>query len=145
MSRLIDADEVIKFYANFINEHGFDPKDARFSIRDIEMNLLNIPTVDKWIPVSEGLPEESGDYLVTMLWWNEVEKEQATLLKPIKVLDGKYYWGCPQKMAVLEWFKCFDDETGEDCSEWFIGEDMIPDDLEVLAWQKTPKQYGEEE
>ena len=69
MSRLIDADEVIKFYANFINEHGFDLKDARFSIRDIEMNLWNIPTVEptvnEWIPCSERLPEEKERVLVS--------------------------------------------------------------------------------
>jgi len=67
MSRLIDADEVIKFYANFINEHGFDLKDARFSIRDIEMNLLNIPTADKWIPVSKELPIDYTLNLVTYI------------------------------------------------------------------------------
>ena len=68
--RLIDADEVIKFYANFIDEHGFDLKDARFSIRDIEMNLWNIPTVEptvnKWIPCSERLPKERERVLICL-------------------------------------------------------------------------------
>ena len=64
MSRLIDADEVVRYFKSFIDAYGFDPKDARFSINDIEMNLLNIPTADKWIPCSERLPEDGEICLV---------------------------------------------------------------------------------
>lgn len=61
--RLIDADAMIEWYkASF----PFDPSEVRFSINDIEMNMLNIPNEESgWIPRKERMPEESGRYLVT--------------------------------------------------------------------------------
>ena len=102
--RMIDADEVIKFYANFINEHGFDPKDARFSIRDIEMNLWNIPTVEptvnKWIPCSERLPEETSLYLVSGKWESG---RKAVDTAEFDVDDG--YFDCSWNFTVQAWME----------------------------------------
>lgn len=68
MSRLIDADAVVKWYWDeFVDKHGFSPQETRFSIRDIEMNLSNIPTAGKWIPVSERLPVDYTLNLVTFI------------------------------------------------------------------------------
>ena len=65
--RLIDEDEVVKWYKDeFVDKHGFNPNDVRFSINDIEMNLLNIPTADRWIPVSERLPEMYERVLISV-------------------------------------------------------------------------------
>jgi len=66
--RLIDADAVVKWYWDeFVDKHGFNPNDVRFSIYDIEMNMLNIPTVNQWIPVSERLPVDYTLNLVTFI------------------------------------------------------------------------------
>ena len=126
MSRLIDADEVIKFYANFINEHGFDPKDARFSIRDIEMNLWNIPTVEptvnEWIPVSERLPgiDYINEYILIAVDDDVI---------PVMVLDGLNWgrgvWG----------FKDSDDPLEDKITFSFYPWD------EISAWQPLPKPY----
>ena len=116
MSRLIDADEVIKFYANFIDEHGFDLRDARFSIRDIEMNLSNIPTVNQWIPVSERLPEMYERVLISVKEDGHNERiELAFLAQP-----------APRNIrfrAIPHWYEIDD----------------------VLAWMPLPKPYEVEE
>lgn len=76
MTRLIDADalahdlehdvELCARALDDMNLVGKEREDMQFQ-KDCKQNCIwyisEQPTVDRWIPVSERLPEESGDYL----------------------------------------------------------------------------------
>ena len=61
--RLIDSDAVIKA----IDKHTFDTDDGLCLDDDITCILEEVPTIEdrKWIPCSERLPDERGEYIVT--------------------------------------------------------------------------------
>ncbi len=111
MSRLIDADAIVKWYWDeFVDKHGFSPKETRFSINDIEMNLSNIPAANEWIPVSERLPENALDVLIS----DNI---------------GHVEIGC---CINGEWYDYNVDEYGAQDENF---------NLKVVAWQPLPKHY----
>lgn len=69
--RLIDANKIFPWYLKAfsveeVGEKGaIGPDEVRFSMNDIRENLDNIPTEPVWIPYSERLPEEDGEYIIT--------------------------------------------------------------------------------
>ena len=74
--RLIDANKIFPWYLKAFSveeageERAIGPDEVRFSMNDIRENLDNIPTELDWIPCSQRLPEEDGEYIVTLRWGN---------------------------------------------------------------------------
>ena len=66
--RLIDADSLEKEVC-----HGCQYEHNKYA-NCIDCAIANAPTVDRWIPVKERLPEKSGNYLVTGKWKSEPHK-----------------------------------------------------------------------
>lgn len=58
---LIDRDKAIEAILEYYDESDMD--EARYMIENVW--LKDVPTVNKWIPCSERLPEAYGEYLVT--------------------------------------------------------------------------------
>lgn len=116
MSRYIDIDDV----ANAIYHHFPSIR----TMTDARGVIEEAPTIDipQWIPCSERLPSDSGEYLVTV----------GTHDAFVDVL----YYGKPLMPNRKVKGKCFykaDDEWG----------DIVDDD--VIAWMPLPKPYGERE
>jgi len=67
--KLIDADKAIEIWKekNFIKFVGQEKK--------AKMLLDVLPTEPRWIPVSERLPEENGQYLITVKYKPEAGYE----------------------------------------------------------------------
>lgn len=91
---------------------------------EIEKVIDSAPSIDipQWIPCSERLPSDSGEYLVTV----------GTHDAFVDVL----YYGKPLMPNRKVKGKCFyraDDEWG----------DIVDND--VIAWMPLPKPYGERE
>ena len=64
--------------------------------KKIERNLC------KWIPVTERLPEKSGEYLVTYhpCYWDDVESE---ILVGVDTFRGKTTWAKAKYQRVVAW------------------------------------------
>lgn len=45
------------------------------------VEAVNKTAMDKWIPVSERLPEDSGNYLITYCLRDEIETQEAVYVK----------------------------------------------------------------
>jgi len=106
--RLIDADAVPKWYRiAFSGEYGrprIEPNEVRFSMNDIEMNLLAIPTVDA-VPVVHGewIPKEKTDTPYGL------EMECAKCGFSVIVNDALYFKFCPNCGARMD-----EEEGGRD-------------------------------
>lgn len=98
--------------------------------KDTVKMLKSIPSVmptQKWVPVSERLPEEEGDYL---LWGKVCEDEEEYRF------IGSYDSGCEQFGV---WQEQFDRNTlGCLGSEFF-------EYASVVAWMHLPQPYKESE
>lgn len=60
--------------------------------------IANGVTVQKWIPVTERLPENRDDVLVCRTWWNETRNPNIgwynDVSKEWKILDSDGYYPC---------------------------------------------------
>lgn len=81
LSRRSDKDTISRRAAiDFIDAgHLCNPNEPRWSDNDVVNFLKSRPSTQQWIPCSERLPEESGEYLVTCLHhsgelWIEVDR-----------------------------------------------------------------------
>lgn len=99
--RLIDADKV-DFNGVFIGASDFarDTKNAAQSLIDSQ------PEIGEWIPVEERLPEETGDYWVTVkhldsslatekMFWCNNSYVHAEAWKKVVVAWQPYYYPEP--------------------------------------------------
>lgn len=74
-------------------------------IRELLDDLENLPSVQpeqKWIPVTERLPEEKGDYLVTYhpCYWDDVKNETNVGIDSFR---GKTAWAKRKYQRVIAW------------------------------------------
>ena len=84
---------------------------------------------DKWIPVSEKLPEEDGDYFVTY----EKGYAEDYDLTPIGI--ARFEVDCE---SFGYWYEHFDRQTlGSLGSEW--------EEIKVIAWMPLPEPYKPQE
>ena len=69
MSDLIDREELIysieflPFYHEFWKTEGYE---GLWKSEDVINRIKNMPSVQRWIPVSEGLPKKTGCYAVSL-------------------------------------------------------------------------------
>jgi hypothetical protein len=132
--RLIDANKIFPWYLKAFSaeeageERAIGPDEVRFSMNDIRENLNNIPTEPVWIPCSERLPEEDGEYLVTLHWSNYPNGVEALhFTNDLSSVDRVGYAG--EKRP--GWYE-YDSDYG--CYE-------IDN---VIAWMPHPEPYEED-
>lgn len=93
---------------NFINDHGIFRNDKH---PDNIKKIIKFLKEKRWIPVSERLPEASGDYLVTTKWKGRysgnvyVETNMAEYRKKTKE------WDC---VDVIAWMPLPSSYQGEE-------------------------------
>ena len=94
---------------------------------DLAISALEKQEADRWIPVTERLPEEYGEYRIT--WKTSSD-------------PGKRFIGDAEYEPGLEW---------DDAHDRFFGEWLLEDyvkaypDVEVTAWKPIGEPYKEEE
>lgn len=91
----------------------------------------HIAWILRWIPVSERLPEENGEYLVTIKWSHKSFVRVAKFAKNLRKVD-KYFFADKKKQS--GWY---DDAYG--CDD---GYEYVED---VIAWMPFPETYRSEE
>ena len=114
--RLIDADALIK--------EGYVLEKRGVSNSSLgTMSIADVPTADRWIPCSEGLPEVSINPIT-----NDYVKYNVTIKSR---LDGKTVYDTRQYG--------FGEASGG--KHWLYGGQIM--DAYVIAWQPLPEPYKE--
>lgn len=72
--------------------------DARTILEDIDHIVTALPELSDWIPVSERLPESSGDYLV---WWRRQHGENRRVVMQFE--NGIFWKGHGAPVNVTHW------------------------------------------
>ena len=88
----------------------------------------------KWIPVSERLPENLIPVNITWVNHNPAPYYAGIKDKPFTAtgvyFNGQWYW----------WSTLCTDMLAEYCHNY---DDIIDDDIEIIAWQPLPEPYKE--
>ena len=66
-SDLISRKALLELY------EGLDGQGLKVPVEVVRQNIKDMPTVDRWIPCSERLPEEEGMYLITSNLFGSLE------------------------------------------------------------------------
>ena len=90
--RLIDADKFIEWLDV---GHLRNPSEICLSELNVLKMIIEQPTVDKWIPCKERLPDKQGEYLTF------IESEGKTCYD-ISMYDC-YSWNYTENCSVLAW------------------------------------------
>jgi hypothetical protein len=110
----------------YLKDTGDDWTDVH-EARDLAISALKKQEQDRWIPVTERLPEEYGEYRIT--WKTSSD-------------PGKRFIGDAEYEPGLEW---------DDAHDRFFGEWLLEDyvkaypDVEVTAWKPIGEPYTEDE
>ncbi len=117
--RLIDADALIKRATTYANDNEGWSCTSQADADFVEyVNKQPTVTIDKWIPCSERLPEDTGRYLVFYKLMSDTP--WITVMNYGRIDDD------PKKV-----FYSYDSEYGE-----------IPYD-NIIAWMPLPEAYSE--
>lgn len=122
--KIIDGDALLETIRN--NCYTLNTRDSAIVgygmfLEGIQQAIVEQPTVNQWIPVSERLPEESdGKVLVTYKWLNYDND--------IGVGVG-FYW----------------DRTGEWHNIYSPMEGNLVKGFKIIAWQPLPEPFKESE
>ena len=134
--RPIDGDRLMMhltdwWFSSFGQEENNESKAIKTVIDKIKQTLgefaLEKQEADRWIPVTERLPEEYGEYRIT--WKTSSD-------------PGKRFIGDAEYEQGFEW---------DDAHDRFFGEWLLEDyvkaypDVEVTAWKPIGEPYTEEE
>ena len=94
--KLIDAEKLKKHYA------WWDDDERRALFDQIVDAQPTIDAEPQWIPVSERLPEEKGEYLVTYhpCYWDDVKDE---IRVGIDTFRGRTTWAKKKHQRVIAW------------------------------------------
>ena len=107
--------------ADWLAAQGSDWQTERMERdKSILMSLPSVQPEQRWIPVTEALPEEYGEYLVTYK------------------SDGKQIF-----MDIVEYETSyeFDHEKNRFKGNWLFADDCRSVNPEVLAWMPLPERY----
>lgn len=100
--RPIDADAVFPWYVDAFKGR-IEPGEVRFSMKDIAMNLNNIPTLKQrphWIPIDKRLPDEASDVLCF------TNQKEMVIACCYKYDDGDYdfdSYDCDYEGDIIAW------------------------------------------
>lgn len=104
MQRLIDADALIHKLKTAI-ELGQKVDESVSELEAVLDDVESMPTIEAephWIPCSERLPEEKGEYLVTYhpCYWDDVKDE---IRVGIDTFRGRTTWAKKKHQRVIAW------------------------------------------
>ena len=118
--RLIDADRLVQeIDPMYVAKKGIVADTFAEGCIQFEKLVKQQPTVSQWIPVSERLPEEDGEYLVT---WMMATKSIGDIRPFIGIWEYEEGWGF-DKPDYVNWY----------------------DDVRVTAWMEPPEVYREKD
>lgn len=134
--RLIDADKLCE---DLLNRWNIADARKEELIRQVMADIVtpivvNQPTVNQWIPVSERLPEDLEEVIVT--WVNHDPESYYAFTKNLPFTGvavyhrGKWYWYSSICTDVLG-------EYGRNDN------DKMDDAIEVIAWMPLPEPWKE--
>lgn len=110
MNDLISRQETIDYFVTnvgWVNDDGYEVEDSD-ELREIWTDLVNgVPSAEpehRWIPVTDRLPKENGDYLVT---------GRHGAVNKRKYEDGRWYGN----WAVIAWMPLPEPWKGEEDAE----------------------------
>lgn len=140
--RPIDSDALIESLRKMYRaaeKWGYDAKDEEIKIRaescmaglvEVKLRIEGMPTIDpaRWIPVSEKLPEEDTDVLISYRY-KEGEGDTSHVYIDITSYGDMYFGGRKVKGA-KHWRQPF---------EYFTS------NYEVIAWMPLPEPWKGEE
>lgn len=92
-----------------------------------EEDVTDINVGNKWIPVSERLPENADEVHVTLTHTYDSIYRYRSIARHIKFDDGECHW-CDNKYGYLEWDKYSDGRGGNSS-------------YKVIAWQPLSEPY----
>ena len=99
--------------------------------RDIAIEIMS----SAWIPVSERLPEENGEYFATYINHDPESYydciKDVPLTAPVVYYNGTWFWWSSVCLDILN-------EYGENHV------DEVDGAIEITAWMPNPKPYKEE-
>lgn len=97
------------------------------------LNRINaVPSADRWIPCSERLPEEEGNYLVTFGAFAETINGETVIFGDIDGSVSEIGYGCYEK-------DIFGHPTA---SGWYDLATATPfDKRAIIAWMPLPKPW----
>lgn len=104
--RLIDAHKLLEELRELCRWHAETVREFSFLQRIIrilhEQPTIDIDDVPQWIPCSERLPEEKGEYLVTYhpCYWDDVKDE---IRVGIDTFRGRTTWAKKKHQRVIAW------------------------------------------
>lgn len=110
---MIDENKLAEEIRDLINSDAFKGYSPAAVLCEVYDRIMEMPKTGGWIPCSERLPDESGDYLTT-------------------IQDGRVHY------VDKNWFAHIDDYYLEE-SEWR----ELCDGEEVIAWMPLPVPYKE--
>ena len=111
MGRTLDEDAVLKEIGRWI---GYLDEDM---IERIEIGIKKLPEAQQWIPCSEKLPEEDGQYLITVKYVH-VDGYVDIYAEHGDWADGKWdmfcFGHCGEVESILAWMPLPDPWEGEE-------------------------------
>lgn len=132
--RLIDADALVEWM-----EHGawdwetVNGIETKTALRQVISDIKNQPTADvqevinsAWIPVSERLPEENGEYFAKYINHDYEHIKGVPLTAPVVYYYDTWFWWSSVCLDMLK-------EYGESHA------DDIDDAIEIIAWMPMPE------
>jgi len=133
----ISREAVHDLIATWLSDYLTD--EIRETLETIDGKVEDLPPVtptQKWIPVSERLPEELEPVNITWINHNPESYYADIKDKPFTAtgvyFNGQWYW----------WSTLCTDILAEYSHNY---DDVIDDDIEIIAWQPLPESYEPQE
>lgn len=120
-SDLISRKALLELY------EGLDGQGLKVPVEVVRQNIKDMPTVDRWIPCSERMPEDGRPVLATLVHTYEHDYRNYGIARYVEFDNGERHW-YENHHGYLEWDKYSDGKGG--CSLY-----------KVIAWMPLPSPY----